>query len=62
MLPVIKARLMIACAARVASCPWLTPIVHQNETRFHAFPLVNPFRYQPELRHRDTREGSDVRQ
>ena len=33
MLPVISARLMMACAVRVASWPWLTPIVHQNETR-----------------------------
>ena len=34
MFPVINARLMIACAVRVASWPWLTPIVHQKETRF----------------------------
>ena len=33
MLPVISARLMIACAVRIASWPWLTPIVHQKETR-----------------------------
>ena len=33
MLPVISARLMIACAVRDASWLWLTPIVHQNETR-----------------------------
>ena len=32
-IPVIKARLIMACAVRVASCPWFTPIVHQNETR-----------------------------
>ena len=33
MFPVIKARLIMACAVRVDSCPWLTPIVHQKETR-----------------------------
>ena len=33
MLPVIRARLMMACAVRVDSWPWFTPIVHQNETR-----------------------------
>ena len=33
-LPVISARLMIACAVRVDSWPWFTPIVHQKETRF----------------------------
>ena len=33
MLPVINARLMMACAVRVPSWLWLTPIVHQNETR-----------------------------
>ena len=33
MLPVMSARLMMACAVRVASWLWLTPIVHQNETR-----------------------------
>ena len=33
MFPVISARLMIACAVRVASWPWFTPIVHQNDTR-----------------------------
>ena len=37
MLPVISARLMIACAVRVASWPWFTPIVHQNETRLPAW-------------------------
>jgi hypothetical protein len=35
-LPVISARLMIACAVRVASWPWFTPIVHQNDTRLPA--------------------------
>ena len=34
MFPVIRARLMIAWAVRVASCPWFTPIVHQNDTRW----------------------------
>ena len=34
MLPVIRARLMIAWAVRTAWWLWLTPIVHQNETRF----------------------------
>ena len=33
MFPVINARLMIACAVRVASWLWFTPMVHQNETR-----------------------------
>ena len=33
MFPVINARLMMACAVRVASWLWLTPIVHQNDTR-----------------------------
>ncbi len=33
MLPVIRARLMIACAVRTPWWLWLTPIVHQNETR-----------------------------
>ena len=33
MLPVISARLMIAWAVRTPSWLWLTPIVHQNETR-----------------------------
>ncbi len=33
MLPVISARLMIACAVRTPWWLWLTPIVHQNETR-----------------------------
>ena len=33
MLPVISARLMMACAVRTPSWLWLTPIVHQNETR-----------------------------
>ena len=31
--PVMSARLMIACAVRVASCPWLTPMVHQKDIR-----------------------------
>ncbi len=34
MLPVISARLMSACATRTPSWLWLTPIVHQNDTRF----------------------------
>lgn len=34
MLPVMRARLMMAWAVRVASCPWLTPMVHQKETFF----------------------------
>ena len=34
MLPVISARLMIACAVRTPSWPWFTPIVHQNDTRW----------------------------
>ena len=31
--PAINARLMIAWAVRVDSCPWFTPMVHQYETR-----------------------------
>ena len=33
MWPVSNARLMMACAVRVASWLWLTPMVHQKETR-----------------------------
>ena len=33
MLPVMSARLMIACAVFTPWWLWLTPIVHQNETR-----------------------------
>ena len=33
MFPVISARSMIACAVRVDSWPWFTPMVHQKLTR-----------------------------
>ena len=52
MLPVISARLMIACAVRVASWLWLTPIVHQNETRC---PCRNCSGKSLELRRRSVR-------
>ena len=40
MLPVSSARSISACAVRTASCPWFTPIVHQNETRFPLAGIV----------------------
>jgi len=43
MWPVISARLMIACAVRVASWLWLTPIVHQKETRSRVRIIVASF-------------------
>ena len=39
MWPPSSARLMTACAVRVDSWPWFTPIVHQKDTRLPGFTL-----------------------
>ena len=55
MLPVISARLMIACAVRTPSWPWFTPIVHQNETRLPSWIVSREAREIARLRCRSRR-------
>lgn len=43
MLPVMRERLMMAWAVRVASCPWLMPMVHQKDTFFPWWMVVASF-------------------
>ena len=43
MFPVISAIATIACASRTPSWLWLTPIVHQNDTRSRSWIVVTSF-------------------